>query len=107
MSSTPRPWTRGDVTWEGDGNPGVCVDARGQIVAFCTSWGAGDCVPDNPQPHDFANADLIVRAVNAFDALLAVAKAGDTHHHPDDQYAAILGAIMELDSKHPDWRTWE
>ena len=59
MSWTPRPWKR-------EGLRIVAADARKTIVAEVTG------APSNPDAH--ADADLIVHAVNAHDALVAALK---------------------------------
>ena len=111
MSATPRPWRVGEVTWEGDGTAGVLVNAGDEVVAFCTTW-TGTFRPreDEAQPRDFANAALIVQRVNAFAALLAVAKAAAL---PDDlredtkEYRATMEALRQLDAAAPGWREWD
>jgi hypothetical protein len=52
-----------------------------------------------------------VRAVNAFDALLAVAKAAHADHtfQADSKRSPLAEldvALRRLDAQHPDWRDW-
>lgn len=50
----------------------------------------------------------VERAVNAFDALLAVAKAvGDTNDISENTHGReLVDAVAALDAQHPGWREW-
>lgn len=56
------------------------------------------------------NGELIVRAVNAFDALLAVAKGvamdWSDYTEPDQLGPNVAAAMANLDAEHPGWRRW-
>jgi hypothetical protein len=53
------------------------------------------------------DAPEVVRAVNAFDALLAVAKWAHPDHSDCVWTAPELHeALDRLDTAHPDWRSW-
>lgn len=84
MSATPRPWKRDGFT--------ILQDIEEYVSV------AGDLA----EPDD---GDLIVRAVNAFDALLAVAQAHAAGHETGD-VGAELDALDAMDAAHPDWRSW-
>lgn len=97
MGATPRPWviagagpeiameTRCALYWIGPPN-------SRRLAATC----------DSVHEDNLANADLIVRAVNAFAALLAVAKAADK---VDESYQ-VEGELAKLDAAAPGWREW-
>ena len=85
MSATPRPWKITDE-WA----PGWRIAAT-----------IGTDEHDVAQVRPMENAHLIVRAVNAFDALLAVAKAAD-----DGLGITTKMTLDELDAAHPGWREW-
>ena len=104
MSATPRPW-RLDIRGApaSDRDPGNFEQVQGIL-------GADDAAGDHPivetdsgfygpGPDD---ARLIVRAVNAFDALLAVAKAVQEMHRAP----RLADAMSALDAQHPGWREW-
>jgi hypothetical protein len=115
MSATPRPWY---AVWE-------ALDAQNQPLCTGIQGANGEDIVKTdggyypPGPED---AKLIVRAVNAFEALLAVAKAvthlriqcqpGEYHYCPkcDQNQLHVQHAtwcpIAALDAAHPDWRTW-
>jgi len=100
MSATPRPWkARYDGAVEAWGLDGV--DGHEIIEAH-------RC-PDHPN-RSMHDVWLIERAVNAFDALLAVAKAAQ-HEGCCDRVScgntrARLEAMDALDAAFPNWRTW-
>lgn len=89
MSATPRPWKR----------VGSYIGSEEMPVG---EFEAGD------------DSDFILRAVNAFDALLVVARAQDSADHrqctrdtyPCDGCEAERIALAALDAAHPDWRAW-
>lgn len=107
MSATPRPWDIGEqeVT---------------NVLAIVHKWMGGSTevaqiYTDDDEISDEmrANADLIVRAVNAFDALLAVARQADVHLHgkpgprtPGSCCSRVCELIDALDAAFPDWREW-
>lgn len=116
MSATPRPWHVIVPTPEGQEHlPPFPKDmsmrhlgiGAGEITPVATVW-------NHHHHHEcIDNTELIVRAVNAFDALLAVAKAAEapigyvkkwTDH--DVEFPMLQEAIKALDAAHPDWRTW-
>lgn len=94
MSAAPRPW--------------VFCDPR--LVTFDLARKFEDCIglAERDLPGSCvaiirygADANTVLRSVNAFDALLAVAKgvaAVDTE--------ALRSAMRTLDAAHPDWREW-
>jgi hypothetical protein len=99
--TTPRPWEATPNGW-------CVVGANGETVAYIASEGC-----------DRENAPLIERAVNAFDALLAVAKGvAEPIVIGDDELVCrccdgrlpkhdLRGCVLkDLDAAHPDWRTW-
>jgi len=102
MSATPRPWAIdwGEEKWgEGGEVWGIAGPDHKHVVE--TDMG------HYPPRRD--DAILIVRAVNAFDALLAVAKAADSKaedYYGEDKLGRIARAVEMLDAAHPDWRTW-
>jgi len=82
MSATPRPWRvhdrYDDEVWAGGG------------------WVAA-CVPNPDKRSDenetgAANADLIVRAVNAHDALVAALRGIITLNHTPETYESAISA---------------
>lgn len=112
MSATPRPWVVDD-----SGSVNVLTIVH-QYLGGTAEVAQLYTDEDEPTPQMRADADLIVRAVNAFDALLAVAKAAEwrTHeeggprdcsicfhvepsHDDDCSFARLLG-------EHPGWREW-
>jgi hypothetical protein len=95
MSATPQPW--------GVSPLGDVIDADGETVAYIGSEGLAGPL-SGPQPREDADAHLIVRAVNAFAALLAVAKAAEESDLTDaDGRARLRDRLAALD---PDWREW-
>jgi len=85
MSATPRPWrVVENQIWAGDAESLALVRE----------------LPSRPPTRAQDNADLIVRAVNAFAGLLAVAKGFE-----QNKTAGII-ALERLDVAHPDWREW-
>ncbi|HXE86365.1 MAG TPA: hypothetical protein VN524_06140 [Hyphomicrobiaceae bacterium] len=87
MSATPRPWKPLNTSDDDMLDAGLmaCVYGPDGSVGYVRSG---------------EDAELVCRAVNAFDALLAVAKAcGDDWEREEKALAA-------LDAAHPDWRTW-
>ena len=112
MSTTARPWIF-------DADPAVSYGAEtggGQAAIF----GADDqevcCLFDENEQDNFPsyreNGALIVQAVNAFDTLLAVAKAASgldlgvaCEEECDHDECDLHRAILALDA-HPGWREW-
>lgn len=102
MSATPRPWrVVENQIWAGDA----------ESLALVRS------LPGRPPTRAQDNADLIVRAINAFDALLAVAKAAEwATDRTSERYCQICGLdpgghsveclYTSLDTQHPGWREW-
>jgi len=77
MSATERPWLRGEYPRE--------------LLYVMLS------------PED---AETAVMAVNAFDALLAVAKAAGSANDNPGWVFEMSDALTALDAAHPDWREW-
>jgi hypothetical protein len=114
MRTTPRPWYRrvspsykncevfvvSKSDWDGTVDDGEIVCSAGTA--------------DGHTPREVANLDLIVQAVNAFDALLAVAKEAELHRHgdtggKDDEgkiHYELVALYDRLDAQHPGWRDW-
>jgi hypothetical protein len=89
MSATPRPWT---VELDNE------IDLH--VIAGADRDGSIGAVYDSAE-----DAHLIVRAVNAFDALLAVAKAAAAEAE-GGSYEPAEEALDRLDAAYPEWRTW-
>ena len=99
MSATPRPWAVGDQEvnnvlpivhkWLG---------GKTEVAQLYTDDGA---VTDQMR----ANARLIVISVNAFEELLAVAKAAATAYGTG-QSLPLIESLDVLDAAHPGWRRW-
>jgi hypothetical protein len=104
MSATPRPWVKNaGLLWArtqtGEAAVVDCLMVKGVISATQAK----------------ENLDLVDRAVNAFDALLAVARASAEKHSDSDirerrkasgQPCKECEAIAALDSEHPGWLEW-
>lgn len=91
MTATPRPWrVVENQIWAGDA----------ESLALVRD------LPGRPPTRGQDNADLIVGAVNAFDALLAVAKAAADLEVCDHQHSDLVRARLTLDAAHPGWREW-
>lgn len=115
MSATPRPWRVGIWTDQRDPGDGVdWDDVGGQVVGsegehvatfHATEW---ELVGPDGVDIQLANRDLTLRAVNAFEALLAVAKAADLMKNDvwHDDYGVLLACLQHLDAQHPGWREW-
>ena len=106
MSATPRPWW-----FIGGGHDGACQISHGKDL------GVEDGIVAGVRKWD--DAEVITRAVNAFDALLAVALAAEVGSA--DAYCPICSVFPSvggrvdhvpscpyalLDAAHPDWREW-
>ena len=117
MSATPRPWisgpTRNGMTgptaaffmWTGryTNHEGGLITRPDAIVQGPEKY--SEVVAKTYRPED---ADLIVTAVNGFEALLAVAK--EAWDHRDDAcrkpHTALDVALAQIEAKHPGWREW-
>lgn len=101
MSATPRPWEV-DKSWE-DG-PWALKEAGKPKLEMDLEGDVDGAIGQRIGPDD---AVLIVRAVNAFAALLAVAKAAARLTSDREDYLATIGdASMALDRAHPGWHEW-
>lgn len=103
MSATLRPWNL---------EPDDMILGDHERGASAIVYWAGD-VAECRQLHPISRADLdlIVIAVNAFDALLAVAKAAHADHtfQADSKRTPLADldrALRILDAAHPGWREW-
>ncbi len=121
MNATPRPWylaaspdypdaeifVVGNPDWNGTVQDGPIICSAGTA--------------DGHEQWERQNLELIVTAVNAFDALLAAAKAaglranltgGFARQQPGYEEAlvdcdlAVIRAVLDLDAAHPGWREW-
>ncbi len=108
MSATPRPWV---LDIRGAPASDRYPNAFEQVHAICGP--DEDIIVETdggyygPEPDD---ARFIVRAVNAFDALLAVAKQAtvitDCEKTWDPTPSYLGEAVNALDAAHPGWREW-
>jgi hypothetical protein len=89
MSATPRPWHDDGYRVYG---PTTESDPRSGPVIF--EYKHVD--PQNPDDYQF-----ILRAVNAFDALLDVAKAAIESGDED-----VVAALSALEAAYPGWQEW-
>lgn len=104
MSATPRPWAVDD---SGSINELKIVHkylgGLDEVASLLTD-------EDEPTPEMRADADLIVTAVNAFDTLLAAAKAAAQDVADSEKDMSPIGQIADaidvLDAAHPGWREW-
>ena len=98
MSATPRPWFKVE---DGDGHTVITNNTKADRSNDLSirEWFYGTLSDED--------ADFIVRAVNAFDALLAVCRAAWSAN--DDNPAWLFemsDALTALDTAHPGWRDW-
>jgi hypothetical protein len=99
MSATPRPWVKD-------------VDAEDAVMLY-RQEGRHLTLPVATVHTGEDTADLILHSVNAFDALLAVAKAVpapdrvlDDDFNMNDLHQ-LAEAMAALDGAHPGWREWK
>jgi hypothetical protein len=107
MSATPRPWKEHTqfhrILLGADERDAPDLDAEDvHVIAEVNA-------------HD--DGELILKAVNAFDALVAVAKAAvpvvrdhaqaGPHECDAGDAQDLPQALAALDATHPDWRDWK